>query len=229
MNEPTPPISGQAAKLSTTRVNDVDQTTLVCVVHLNASPVYAECRAVARSGASREIGRSPAGWRFDSASAEYFEDTDTVRLWLSCWPDSQSGTQAAVRWVDFPGGMQPIAQVSAGGFVPMPAGYVRVFSEEAGFDGQRTIDLKAFSEIPHGIAGLAVRVCTIAEAADRTLRAAPNTDGAGASSICAWTQAADRRIYDSGTIGVGPNHTIVVWTPQGRIKQGWVDVMGVHY
>lgn len=101
MNEPTPPIAGQAAHLTTSRVNDADQSTLICVVHLDVKPSYAECCAVTRAGVSRPIGRSPAGYRIDSASAECFAD-GTVRLWLSCWPEDQSGTQAAVRYIDFP-------------------------------------------------------------------------------------------------------------------------------
>lgn len=101
MNEPTPPIAGQAARLTTCRVNTADEATLICVVHLNTSPAYAECSVVAKSGAARTIGRSPAGWRIDSASAEAYAD-GTVRMWLSAWPEDASGTQAAVRWVDFP-------------------------------------------------------------------------------------------------------------------------------
>lgn len=118
MNDLNPPITGQAAKMTTTKVDD--NTTIVCTVHLNASPVFAECCAVARDGTQRRIGKSPSGYRIDSASAEAFSD-GTVRLWLSCWPDNQSGTEASIRYLDFPDALQPSAPAAGGACVDQAA------------------------------------------------------------------------------------------------------------
>lgn len=107
MTTPTPPIDGQAARLTTTQVDDPDESTLVCVVHLNVKPAWAECRAVTRAGLSRFIGRSPEGMAVDSASAEYYPD-GTVRLWMSCYPAGMGGASAAVGFVDFPSALQAL-------------------------------------------------------------------------------------------------------------------------
>lgn len=99
------PAASPSVRLTSTRVDDPDQTTLYAFVQLGASPTYAECWAVSRAGASRFIGRTPLTWgKVDSATPEWFDD-GTVRLSCSVADAGGSGSTSHVDWEDFPGAL----------------------------------------------------------------------------------------------------------------------------
>lgn len=221
MIEPNPPITGQAAKLTTTRVSDADETTLVCVVHLNAKPVFAECCAVTRDGASRRVGTSPSGWRIDSVSAEAYDD-GTVRMWLSSYPDGASGTEAAVRWIDFPDAVPPRAPALAGSvYATAPNGAIRALTK-ADFNGVLVLPLEQFGIPP--CQWLSVKLTVSAPIANRRVYVG-GTDNVFGMLTCA-SQTPDVRIYVSGIVAPSHDHTLIVKTETGMVNEVHLDIAG---
>lgn len=114
MTQTTPPITGQAVRITTSRVPWVPGFTLVTIVHFLGVPVpTAEVYAVTRTGVATSIGKSNLKTRDDSASSEAFED-GTARLWVSEMDEGAGGATCHVEYYDFPNAVPPMPPPASG-------------------------------------------------------------------------------------------------------------------